>query len=54
MSFVLCQVISTTQLAYIILAQRLHTFDKKYPIIVQIFRLFTAQVEIHEISHVIF
>ena len=27
---------------------------KKYPIIVQVFRFFTAQVKIHQISHVIF
>ena len=29
-------------------------FWQKYPIKVQIFRLFTAQVKIHQISHVIF
>ena len=29
-------------------------FSQKYPIKVQIFRFFTAQVKIHQISHVIF
>ena len=47
----------TTQLVYIILAQTLHTFDKNIPSecrFFRIFRFFTAQVKIHEISLVIF
>ena len=44
----------TTQLVYITLAQMLHTSEKNYPIKLQNFRFFTAQVKIHQISHVIF
>ena len=44
----------TTQLVCIILVQILYTFDENISSKFFFFRFFTAQVKIHQISHVIF